>query len=530
MRVTFVHPAGYNFVPGMPDVTLLANRMAPTGILQLAAWLDGKGHTTFVHDCLGPYAPKGLEKNAELVLATDPDMVGFSTTTSAFLDAYEMAVYIKKKRPHVKTVFGAVHVSAIGAPLMHHYPAIDYLCVGEGEGLVGDLADGVAPKDIGNLVYRDGEQVIANPRRARMVKLDDIPFPAYSKLAGFPRDYYLPLFSYVKRYGATMITSRGCPYTCSYCDRTVFERLYKYNSPEYVWEHMRRLRDEFGVHHINFYDDLFTASRKRVIELCEALIEKPLGMDFNCAIRVGHTDDELLAILKKAGCLMVSMGIESADAAMMERHKTGVTLDAVRDTVERVHAKGMRAKGLFIFGLPGETPATVKCTSDFINSMDFDEMNMTKFTPFHGAPMWNQCVSREEGSFHEDWRMMNCLNFVYVPKAFSSKEQMDYLYNQHLQTYYQSKKYRRRFGKRVWEHRWSLWHMFKNLFGFLGAKKYFTPDQKQLTATNEWPPLHPAQPKSLDFALPETVAEAFHEDRITGPQLLKSGAVVPPGA
>lgn len=528
MRVTFVHPAGYNFVPGMPDVSLLANRMAPTGILQLAAWLDKLGHTTFVHDCLGMKAPKTIEANAEVVLATDPDLVGFSVTTSAFLDAYDMAVYIKKKRPHVKVIMGAVHVSAIGAPLLHAFPEIDYLCMGEGEGPVGDLADGKNPKDIPNLVYRDGEKVIANPRRQRMAKLDDIPFPAYHKLKGFPHEYYLPLFSYVKRYGATMITSRGCPYTCSYCDRTVFERQYRYNSSEYVWEHMRRLRDEFGVHHINFYDDLFTASRKRVMELCEVLIKKPLGMDFNCAIRVGHTDDELLEALKRAGCLQVSMGVESADPAMMERHKTGVTLEGVRETVQRVHAMGMRAKGLFIFGLPGETPQTIQATSDFIETVGFDEMNMTKFTPFHGAPMWNECVSREEGSFHEDWRLMNCLNFIYVPKGFESKEQMDFLYNKHIQRFYEGKDYQRKFRDHLWDHRWSLWHVLKNLPAFLGARKHFTADAKLLGAgPQQWPALHPLQPPTLDFALPATVKEAFFQDRVTGPETLRSVAPKP---
>jgi radical SAM superfamily enzyme YgiQ (UPF0313 family) len=149
--------------------------------------------------------------------------------------------------------------------------------------------------------------------------MDDIPFPDYSKLEGYPAGYHLPLFAYRKRHGATMITSRGCPFTCSYCDRTVYERKYRYNSAEYVWEHMKMLRDRYGVHHINFYDDLFTASRKRVLELMEVLIKKPLGMDWNCAIRIGHNDDvELFRLMKQAGCLQVSMGIESADPEARE--------------------------------------------------------------------------------------------------------------------------------------------------------------------------------------------------------------------
>ena len=122
MRVTLVHPAGFNFVPGQPDFSVLANRMAPIGILQLASWLEKHGHPTQVHDCLGPYAPPTIEENAEQVLATDPEMVGFSATTSGFMDAVDLAAYIKARRPHVKIFFGNVHVSSIGAPLLEHFP------------------------------------------------------------------------------------------------------------------------------------------------------------------------------------------------------------------------------------------------------------------------------------------------------------------------------------------------------------------------------------------------------------------------
>lgn len=107
-----------------------------------------------------------------------------------------------------------------------------------------------------------------------------------------------------------MITSRGCMFQCSYCDRSVFKKGFRYNSAEYIYEHMKYLREKFGVRHINVYDDLFTANR-RIVELCEKLSVHPLGINFNCAVRVGYTDDGLLSLLKNAGCLMVSLGIES---------------------------------------------------------------------------------------------------------------------------------------------------------------------------------------------------------------------------
>lgn len=511
MRVTLVHPAGFNFVPGQPDFSLLANRMAPVGILQLASWLEKHGHPTAVHDCLGPQAPATVEAHAESVLATAPELVGFSATTSGFMNAIDMAAIVKARRPGVKIVFGNVHVSSIGAPILDHFPEIDWLVIGEGEGALLELAEGRAPKDIANLVWRDSDgKSVTNARRDRIRDLDDLPFPAWEKLAGFPRGYHLPLFAHEQRLGASMITSRGCPYTCSFCDRTVFERLYKVNSAQYVYAHMKYLRDRFGIRHINFYDDLFTANKRRVNELCELLIEAPLGMQFNCAIRAGHTSDEMLAKLKKAGALMVSMGIESADAEMMKRHKAGVTLDAVKKTVGQIHAAGLRAKGLFIFGMPGETPETIRATSDFILSLDLDEMNMTKFAPLHGAPIWDECAAGGTGDFVEDWRLMNCLNFVYKPAGFESREQMDALYNWHVRRFYDSRSYRRRFASRLWQHRWSLWHILRHLPQAIGAARYFSKNKEALQRAKPNFGLHPRQPLGLRPVLsPELQADAI---------------------
>jgi radical SAM superfamily enzyme YgiQ (UPF0313 family) len=511
MRITLVHPAGFNFVPGQPDFAVLANRMAPIGIMGLASWLEKHGHPTQLHDCLGPYARTGagaIEANAQIVLDTKPELVGFSATTSAFMDAVEMAALIKERAPHITVVFGNVHVSSLGTPILDHFPEIDYLVIGEGEGAMLELADGKRPAEISNLCWRDASgKAIANPRRHRILDLDELPFPAYEKLAGFPHDYHLPLFTYVKRHGATMITSRGCPYTCSFCDRTVFERLYKTNSAEYVHANMLHLRDRFGVHHINFYDDLFTAKKQRVQELCEVLISKPLGMQFNCAIRAGHTSLEMLKLLKRAGALQVSMGIESADAEMMERHKAGVTLEEVRKTVHDIHAAGLRAKGLFIFGMPGETEETFKTTSDFILELGLDEMNMTKFAPLHGAPIWDECVAQTDGEFNEDWRLMNCLNFVYKPEAFESREQMEALYNWHIMRFYNGRQYHRKFARRLWQHRWSLWHLMKHLPRTIQAARYFKANREELERAKREFKRHPRQPVGLSPILSPEIQE-----------------------
>ncbi len=471
MRIVLVHPAGSNWIPGRPDVTTAANRMAPVGILSMAAFLDGMSHEVHVHDCLGPFAPTGPVANARAILALEPDLVGFSTTTSAFLDACDMAALIKEERPAVGTVFGGVHVSAMRAELLHRFPAIDFLTVGEGERTLAELAEGRDLATIAGLVWRDGESVVANPPREHLPDLDELPFPAYGKLVGFPKRYHLPPFSYIGVPGATMITSRGCVYQCSYCDRSVFKRGFRYNSPDYIYDHLRFLRARFGVRHVNVYDDLFTTNRARIEALCTRLAREPLGLRFNCAVHAGHADDDLLALLRDAGCLMISIGIESGDPGLLERHKASVTLDQVRDTVRRIQAAGMRAKGLFMMGLPGETPTTVERTAAFVLSLGLDDMNMSKFTPFPGAPCWDDI--RDHGSFDEDWRRMNCLNFVFVPRDFESRDQLDQAYNRFVKSFYTDRDWRGKAMRRTWQHRHTLWHMLVNFRSFAAARRQF---------------------------------------------------------
>jgi magnesium-protoporphyrin IX monomethyl ester (oxidative) cyclase len=473
VHIALVHPAGCNWVPGKKDVSTTANRMAPLGLLSLAAYLERLGHPVTVEDCLGPRPARTGEETVTRVLANHPDLVGFSTTTSGFLDAYDLAVLLKQNHPDIRTVFGGVHVSALGAPLLERFPAIDYLCLGEGEQTLAELAAGASPGTVTGLVWRDDSAVRTNDRREPIPELDSLPFPAYEKLVGFPGGYHLPLFSYVQAPGATMVTSRGCPYQCSYCDRSVFKRGYRFNSAEYIYEHMRYLRTRFGIRHINIYDDLFTLQRQRIESLCQMLVDRPLGLQFNCAVRVGHADESLLKLLKHAGCLMVSLGIESGDPNLLEVHKPGVYLDEVRSTVKRIQDSGLRVKGLFMMGLPGETEESIKKTSDFVISLELDDMNMAKFTPFHGAPVWQTIA--EQGEVDEDWRKMNCLNFVFRPSGIESWERLDHLYNTHVKRFYSDPGWRRRFRSRLWQHRHSLVRLVRDLPDFLSAMRTFDP-------------------------------------------------------
>ena len=148
-------------------------------------------------------------------------------------------------------------------------------------------------------------------------------------------------------------------------------------------------------------------------------------------------------------------------------------LEEVTDTVSRIQAAGLRAKGLFMMGLPGETEASIRRTSDFVMSLGLDDMNMTKFTPFPGAPIWDDHPGR--GGFDRGLAAHELSQFRLCPQGDRSRERLDEFYNRHVKRFYTDPPWRRKFRSRLWEHRWSLWHLLKHIPAFLSARSQFEP-------------------------------------------------------
>ena len=477
MKILLINPTGSNWVEGKQDQTDIAIRMAPIGILSIAAYLLKAGHEVKVYDCQNSSHNTNHAAVMACVNTFCPEIVGFTAVTSSFMNAYFLADIIKHRTPQIKIVFGGVHVSALRGKILEKFPSIDFVVTGEGEKAIADLASSTPAQTIQGLVFRNGSGIQQNNLRTDLCQLDSLPFPAYRALEGFPKSFTGALFNYPKFPVATIISSRGCTYQCSYCDRSVYRQSFRFNSAEYLYEQMCFLKKDFGIKHIFFYDDLFTFNRERIVKFCQLLKNKPLGMTFNCAAHVGHLDDELLKLLKSAGCWMVSLGIESGAPEILARHKTAVDFTVMKTTVEQIQKAGLRAKGLFMMGLPGETEKTIQATASFISKLKLDDMNMTKFTPFPGSPIYQHI--HQEGSFEEKWSLMNCLNFVFIPKGIKSKDQLENLYKQFIRQFYTGKNWVSKFGLLCFQSPHSVYRLIKDLPVFLKIRDDFKPTAGQ---------------------------------------------------
>jgi radical SAM superfamily enzyme YgiQ (UPF0313 family) len=463
-KILLVHPLGYRAGAASKDISRIANIMPPLGLASLAAYGAQKGVQSGIIDC---YAHPDSDQAIRRYLQEEkPSFIGFSCTTSSFLDGVRISRIAKETLPGIRTVFGGPHVSALRDRILADYPEVDFTVVGEGEETLTELvlSHGEAPAEVQGLMFRDHGEVMFSGRRTKGLELDSLPFPAYELLAGFPHAYKLPIFNYPTTPNTSCISSRGCPYSCSYCDRSVFQRSFRFNSAEYLYAHIKYLRERFGVRHINFYDDQFTFNRKRVEDSTELILKNPLGMTFNCAVRAEHIDAELVAKMKSAGCWMMSLGIESGDQELLSHHRQNPNLDLLADKIRMIKAAGIRTKGLLMIGLPGETEESIQRSMDYVFSLPIDDFNLAKFTPFPGSPLYEKI--HEEGTFTEDWEKMDCMHFVFVTKGMTL-ERLEELFQDFYRNHFKRAKVLLGYVAMLWKSPDSWWRFLASLPSFL---------------------------------------------------------------
>ncbi len=467
-KVLLVHPLGYAAQAAGKDISRIANIMPPLGLASLAAYLEREGIESAIIDCHA--RPDSDRLIRDHLLAKKPAGIGFSCTTSSFLDGIRIARMAKAILPGLKVIFGGPHVSALRESILAHFPEIDFTVIGEGEESLTELilSGYEGSSVIKGIAYREPGDGIRCTGNRSGINLDALPFPAYDKLEGFPKAYLLPIFNYPLSPNTSCISSRGCPYGCSYCDRSVFGSSFRFNSAEYLYTHLNYLKNRFDIRHVNFYDDLFTLHRRRVEDFTRMMIDRPLGITFNCAVRAEHIDADLLKQMRDAGCWMISLGIETGDPVLLRQHRSHADLDRVAEAVGLIKQAGIRVKGLLMMGLPGETEKTIQRSMRFVFSLQLDDFNLSKFTPFPGSPLYERI--HEWGKFDEAWEKMDCMHFVFVPKGIT-KDTLEKQYKAFYKKHFLHPRTLMGYLGMMWRSPESWMRLLKNLAGFIRFAK-----------------------------------------------------------
>jgi radical SAM superfamily enzyme YgiQ (UPF0313 family) len=360
------------------------------GLGYLAASLRHAGLETTIIDSLA----LGLDQGATVaaVARVQPDIIGITATTPLCSEAYRLA---KSLRPHARwLVLGGAHPSAVGRKIFAQCPELDFGFRGEAEESFPRFAQRLLAGDTDPQLpgvitpsHDSAPASIADPGR--------LPFPAWDLMP--MASYRHPLFPGERL--ATLFSSRGCPYRCIFCDKTVCGSRYRPRSPGSVISEIEALHTRHGVTAFMFYDDLFTLDKSRVIEICRLILRRGLKIRWKCEGRVNIADDGMLSWMKKAGCVQVAYGIETAHQKGLDWLRKDVSVEQIKDAVARTQRAGLQVLGYFILGIPEEDYDEALQTVEFAVALGLDYAQFASLSPFPGTPLYD--LAQEKGWYKE---------------------------------------------------------------------------------------------------------------------------------
>ena len=414
----------------------------PLGLCYLAEVLRKKGFEVKILD-LQIYN-ESAKRSAFRVLGEKPDFIGITATTVAIKNAAFLAKEIKKKNPKIPIIIGGPHITAVPKKTMELFPQFDIGVIGEGEEtlpkLLSALKNRANLEKVRGLIFRQSatshqpsSTLKPTPPRPPIQDLDSLPLPAFDLLPDFSHYGGSQFIEFDVRPTFRLITSRGCPFHCTFCDKSIFGKVFRSHSPEYVLEMVKILYFDYGIRHIYFSDDTFTLDRKRIFKLCQLLQKEKLDLTWDCNTRVDMVDFPLLQAMKKAGCTYIAYGIESGSQKILDILNKGITLEQIRKACEETVKAGIKIRGNFMIGNPGETKETIEQTIKFAKSLPLHTFKMSFFTPFPNTPIYDEV--EKYGVYKEDWSKLSKYSPVFVPSGFT-KEELERYYKKAFFSFY----------------------------------------------------------------------------------------------
>ena len=393
------------------------------GLAYIAAALVEMGHEVKVIDYeVNTWPMSKVEKD---LIDFSPDLVGMTAYITNMRRCADVAEIVKKVSQKTLVVLGGPQVTIFPEEAFNS-PFIDMVVLSEGEliicNVMNSLGDENKLKQVKGIWYRgsDGE-IIKNEREILVDNLDIFNKPALHLYE--MHKYFPPVYIRGKKV-AHLLTSRGCPFKSTFCEtKLTFGRSFRYHSTDRILEELSGLIAE-GYDGFQFYDDIFTANKNRVEELCTGIINKGWRIQWMCYTRTNTLSPELLKLMKKAGCYMISFGIETADDDLLNVISKGLDVNKNIEGIKLTKQAGIQVTGTFMLGLPTETAEQTRKTIEFAlqNDIDYAVFGITE--PFPGTELWVD--AKKYGTFDYSGKYRNALlsenAAVWVPNGRTRDE------------------------------------------------------------------------------------------------------------
>lgn len=328
-----------------------------------------------------------------------PDVVGISVYSEKVGSALKIAEISKRINPQCVTIFGGPHASILPDQLIVN-SNVDYLIAGEGEEAICKflqfLENQLNIRDVDNLVYKKNGTIVHNQAGSMIQDLNTIDFP--------DRELLMEIKQYRPDDISMIMTSRGCPFSCSYCynpDR----KSVRWRSIENVINEIRYVKEKYNPKRFYFKDDSFTLNKARIMEFCEKLIKTKIDIKWECLTRVDLVDEDLLKIMLEAGLEIVKVGVESGSPSILKLINKAITVEQFKAAALLFNKYNIFWTTFFMIGLPYETEKDIELTKKFMIELEPKFISMSLYTPYPKTPDFDYLVKHGMASVDMDWNL-----------------------------------------------------------------------------------------------------------------------------
>lgn len=356
----------------------------PLNLMYIATILKNEGHSVKLLDALAekkrPNDIKGIASNFDIVIIA-------SSNTTFLYDVHVIKI-LKEINPNLICIFCGPHTTVYPKKALEK-KEIDYGVHGEYEWTIKELVNKLSKhediRDVLGISYRKGKQTIVTQNRPFIENLDELPIPDRRMIR--PDLYFNPLAK--RKAFTTALTSRGCIGRCIFCTSPAFYgKKYRLRSAENVLKELEYLV-KLGYKDILFRDEIFTAHRKRLEDICHGIIDRKLNIVWASNARIGTLNEDLLRLMKRAGCYCIWFGVESGSQQILDNIKKDIKVEMIEHTFKMARKVGIETHAHLMFGNPGETKETLRQSIDFLKKIKADTMDIGILTPFPGTELFD---------------------------------------------------------------------------------------------------------------------------------------------
>jgi anaerobic magnesium-protoporphyrin IX monomethyl ester cyclase len=417
VRVLLVDPIIRNAYQSIPDL----------GLGYLATALKKAKHKVDILDCINKKLT--FEQFEKYISSSSLDVVGFRVFSTDLSSTKKCLQIVKKNLPETLIIVGGMHPSILPQQTLKYFAEADFGFRGEAEIGLPKLLNKLPrlsseeKEKIPGLIWRNNGKIISNSPTFTE-DLDTLGMPDWDLIN--PRDYnYQNSFFTKSNIIAPFIITRGCPYHCTFCScQAVTGKRIRAHSPNYIIDEIKSLHSRLGIEEVSFIDDNLTADRSTLEELCRQMIKQKLKIPWSCfGVRIDLVDEDILRLMEKSGCYLISVGIESGSQRILDHMQKGLTIDKVKQKIVLIKKiTNIKVIGTFILGYPLEEIIDIQKTIKFARSLPLFAAAFYGFHPIPGTQIYEELISKKEIDEKINWDSVGQDKKPYSPTSISFKK------------------------------------------------------------------------------------------------------------